>query len=149
MAISLQETLEKAGIPYELIQHETPIRTAAEGAAYFGIDPGQTAPTLILKTGSTYFGLIFSGDRGYVDLENVALLLEVAPLQLAKPKEVKLVTGCDVGNVPMAGLSVPVVIDRRLFRYGQVYGGSGRAGLTLKLAPQDLKRLNTVVAEFD
>ena len=47
---NLQALLKENNVPFELIDHDIAIRTAQEGAAYFGINVGQTAPTLILKT---------------------------------------------------------------------------------------------------
>ena len=55
---SLQDLFKEKNVPFELINHKVPIHTAQEGAAYFGISIGQTAPTLILKTDKGFFALI-------------------------------------------------------------------------------------------
>ena len=59
--------LEKNNIDFEIINHDKEIYSAQEGADYFGIDIGQTAPTLILKTDKGFYSLIISGDYGRVD----------------------------------------------------------------------------------
>jgi hypothetical protein len=51
----LRKLLEEKEIPYEIIQHETPIRSAREGAKFFGIDPGQTAPVLIVQSDTEHY----------------------------------------------------------------------------------------------
>ncbi|MBO9606466.1 MAG: YbaK/EbsC family protein [Paenibacillaceae bacterium] len=144
----LKTILQNKGIPYEIIPHEKPIRTAQEGAAYFGIEIGQTAPTLVLKSEKGYCALIISGDRGRVNLDEAAELWGYDRLSMATPKEVRNITGYTVGNVCLV-LALPCILDRRLFRYPFVYGGTGEPGSTLKLAPGDLEKLNHVVAFWD
>lgn len=142
---NLDSVLKNSGYAYELITHEKAIHTAQEGADYFAIEIGQTAPTLILKTDKGFLAVTFSGDREQVDFNEVANLAGCKQAQLATRKEVKQITGCEVGSVPMVGLKIPVVLDKQLFRYPVVYGGSGQETCTLKLAPAALQQLNNVV----
>ena len=69
--------------------------------------------------------------------------------RIASPKEVQKVTGFEVGSVRMVGLDLPCVIDKNLFNYDFVYGGTGKSTFTLKIEPSALKQLNHVVAMFD
>lgn len=57
----LQGILERSKYAYEIIHHDKPILSKQDGANYFGIDVGQTAPTLVLKTEKGFFALILSG----------------------------------------------------------------------------------------
>ena len=84
---NLQVLLQEKNVPFELINHDTPIRTAQEGARYFGIGVGQTAPTLIIKTDQGFFALILSGDRGRVDFSEVAGVLGCNRAKLAEARE--------------------------------------------------------------
>jgi len=142
----LESILKNSGYDYELIQHEKPIHTSQEGADYFTIEVGQTAPTLILKTDRGFLAVTFSGERKRVDFAEIANLLGCKHVQLATKKEVEQITGCEIGSVPMVGLSLPLVLDKQLLRYPFVYGGSGQATCTLKIAPEALQQLNNVVA---
>lgn len=63
----LRTFLEQSGIQFQIIHHEKTIRTAQEGADYLGIEIGQTAPILILKSEKGYLTLIKSGDRKHID----------------------------------------------------------------------------------
>jgi Cys-tRNA(Pro)/Cys-tRNA(Cys) deacylase len=137
--------LQEHEIPFEIIHHEKPIRTAQEGADYFGIELGQTAPTLVLKSEKGYFALIVSGGRGRVNLEAVSNMLGCQQLNLATPKEVQQLTGYTVGSVPIVGLSLPCIVDRELFRYPFIYGGTGEPTSTLKMVPDALEKLNQVI----
>lgn len=145
----LQVLFQENNVPFELINHDTPIRTAREGATYFGIKIGQTAPTLILKTDKGFFALILSGDRDHIDFDEVAIILGCNKVKLAGAREVEKVTGCKIGSIPMVGLNLPCVIDKRLFQYSNIYGGSGTPKCTLKVNPSALVKLNKIVATLD
>ena len=46
----------------------------------------------------------------------------------------------------MVGHDLPCIIDKRLFQYPSIYGGTGKATCTLKINPRDLEKLNNIVA---
>ncbi|MFD1776160.1 aminoacyl-tRNA deacylase [Paenibacillus rhizophilus] len=144
----LEHVLQEKGIQYEIIKHEGPIKTAQEGAAYFGIEIGQTAPALVLRAENEFCALIVSGDRGRVNLDEPAALLGQDSLKMASPKQVLQLTGSEAGSVSLA-LPLPCILDRRLFRYPYIYGGTGEPGSTLKISPQALEQLNEIVAYLD
>ncbi|WP_416828236.1 aminoacyl-tRNA deacylase [Ectobacillus polymachus] len=145
----LQGILEKTKHRYEIIQHEKPILSRKDGSEYFGIEAGQTAPTMIIKTDKGFFGLIVSGSRSKVNFEEITDILGCSKGKLASPKEVQEVTGFQVGSVRMVGLDLPCAIDKRLFHYDFIYGGTGHSTFTLKIEPQALNELNQVIATFD
>ena len=145
----LQEILEKSKYTYEIIQHEKPILSKQDGTKYFGIEVGQTAPTLILNSDKGFFALIVSGSRSKVNFEKIADILGCSKVKLASPEEVQKVSGFQVGSVPMVGIDLPCVIDKRLFHYDFIYGGSGQSTFTLKIEPQALNELNHVIVTFD
>ena len=146
---NLRTILQENEVQFEIIHHEKPIRTAQEGADYFGIELGQTAPTLVLKSEKGYFSMIISGSRGRVDLEELSGILGCNHLKMANPKEVQQITGYTVGSVPLVGLSLPCIVDRELFRYPFIYGGTGEPTSTLKITPKALEKLNQVVVLLD
>lgn len=146
---ALQGILERSKYTYEIIQHEKPILSKQDGTKYFGIEVGQTAPSLILKTDKGFFVLIVSGSRSKVNFEKIADVLGCSKVKLASPEEVQKVTGFQVGSVRMVGLDLPCVIDKRLFQYDFIYGGTGQSTFTLKIEPQALNELNQVIVTFD
>jgi Cys-tRNA(Pro)/Cys-tRNA(Cys) deacylase len=133
---------------FEIVANDKPIRSAEEGAAYFQIEVGQTAPTLILKGDGRYFAAIVSGGRERLDMEEMAQVLGCHKVKLADRKKVKELTGHEAGIIPLVGLSIPCVLDKRLFKYDYVYGGTGEADKTLKIAPAVLEKVNQVIAKF-
>lgn len=137
--------LDKHKIQYEVIKHKKQINTAKEGADYLGIDIGQTAPTLILKTEQGYYALIISGDYDRVNLQGLRELLKARQVKLAKPSEVEQITGYKVGSIPIINLGLPTILDRQLNRYTYVYGGTGTLQSTLKIKPIDIEKLNKII----
>ncbi|WP_025718373.1 aminoacyl-tRNA deacylase [Paenibacillus sp. 1-18] len=141
----LVSILSEHNVDYEIIQHTAQINTAQEGAEYFGIEIGQTAPTLILKTEKGFFGLIISGDYGRVDFEILREKLLVDQIKLASPKEVEQVTGSKIGSVSLINFELPIIIDSQLNRFEYVYGGTGKPQTSLKIKPYDLEKINKIV----
>ncbi|WP_134685104.1 aminoacyl-tRNA deacylase [Brevibacillus migulae] len=142
---ALLSILVNQQIDYEIIEHGKPIHTAQEGAAFFGIHIGQTAPTLLLRTEKGYYALIISGDYGRVAFDTLKELLQIQDIKLAIPSEVEQVTGCKIGSVSLVNPNIPTIIDRELYRFRYVYGGTGLPQATLKIQPQDLEKVNHVV----
>ncbi|MGF7031579.1 prolyl-tRNA editing enzyme YbaK/EbsC (Cys-tRNA(Pro) deacylase) [Paenibacillus mucilaginosus] len=137
--------LKSQHVDFEVIEHGKPIHTAQEGADYFGIHIGQTTPTLLLKTDKGYYALVISGDYGRVDPVHLKELFHFQEIKLAKPQEVEKVTGSTVGSVALINPDIPTFIDRGLYRFDYVYGGTGVPQTTLKIRPKDIEKLNHTV----
>ena len=137
----VKEFLERSQAAYEFIFHEKQVYSVAEGVAYFGIEAGQAAPTLILKTDKGYYSLVFSGSRPPIDFKSIETILGVSRVKLANRNKVQDITGFAPGDTPMVGLSLPAIFDKKLLQYPFVYGGSGRPNRTLKISPVTLLKL--------
>ncbi|MEW9701757.1 aminoacyl-tRNA deacylase [Paenibacillus sp. SI8] len=142
----LELILKENKIDFEIINHDFSIQSAQEGAEYFGIEIGQTAPTLVMKSEKEYFAIIISGDYGRIDFEGLKAILKCNELKLAKPKEVEQFMGYTIGTVPLIGHGLPTIIDNQLNRYSYIYGGTGYSKSTLKIGPSDVEKMNNIVA---
>ncbi|WP_223068342.1 aminoacyl-tRNA deacylase [Paenibacillus caui] len=143
---TLVAILEKLHIEYEIIKHARQLHTAQEGADYFGIEIGQTAKTLILKTEQGFYVLIVSGDYARVDFDTIKSILSVEQVKLASPKEVEQVTSSKIGSVSLIQTELPTIFDRQLHRFTYVYGGTGVPETTLKIRPSDIEKINEIAA---
>lgn len=141
---NLIKLLNKLEVNYKILKHNKKIKSAKDGQNLFNIELGQTAPTLILSTEKGYFALIFSGKRKSIDFKNLETVLKCGNIQLASKKEVFELTGFQVGAVPLINPSLRTIIDKQLFIYSDIYGGTGNPFATLKIAPQDLKKFNNI-----
>jgi prolyl-tRNA editing enzyme YbaK/EbsC (Cys-tRNA(Pro) deacylase) len=146
---NIEDILNRSGFSFELIHNNVSIHTAKEGADYFKIDIAQIAPTLIIYTAAGYYVLVISGERGHVDLKEIKRLLNCKNVRLATKDEVQSITGYSVGNVPMFGIQLPYIVDKRLFRFSFIYGGAGMENTTLKVDPNALLKLNNVIETLD
>ncbi|WP_456453495.1 YbaK/EbsC family protein [Thermococcus sp.] len=54
---------------------------------------------------------------------------------MAKPAEVKAITGYAVGGVPPVGVPVRTVVDRRVLERDVVIGGGGRIDRLIRIKP--------------
>jgi Uncharacterized conserved protein len=138
----IEERLNSSGFPFELLENRVRIRSASEGAAYWGIDLGATAPALVLRAQDRFLLLILSGGAGKVDFGALALETGIDGLRMATPGEIREQFGLKPGEVPLFGLGLQTLVDRRLLAHEHVYGGSGDPELTLKVAPKALLVLN-------
>ena len=138
----ITEILESSGFRYELLENRIPIRSAAEGAAYWGIELGATAPALVLWAQGRFLLLIVSGAARKVDFRALALETGEDGMRMATAAEIREQFGLKPGEVTLFGLGLPTLVDRCLFAYDFVYGGSGDPGKTLKVAPEALLDLN-------
>lgn len=132
---------------YEIIAHETPIKSLQDAKKYFDIE--KAAPTLVLQTEHGLEALIVSSQRGRVDLEALRQIWGYSSLKMADKSKVLEAAGYAIGAVPLIGHNLPCIFDQRLLAFDFIYGGSGDEWHTLKIAPSDVVRVNQVVKFVD
>ncbi len=139
----LETILREAGADFALIRQDVPILSAADAAPYY--DVRKAAPTFILQTERGLIACTLSANRGRMDFEAMRRRFGFARLKMADRKKVLRETGYEVGTIPLVGHGLDCVFDDALLEYDYVYGGTGDALVTLKIAPGDVKALNRVV----
>lgn len=143
---SLQELeafLTNEGADFQLIGQERPIRSTDDGKSYYDME--KAAPTFVLQTENGLIACIVSGNRGRLDFEAMKQKLGFSKLKLADKKKIQRQTGYRVGAIPLIGLGLDCVFDDTLLAYDFIYGGTGDELVTLKIKPEDVKRLNKVI----
>jgi prolyl-tRNA editing enzyme YbaK/EbsC (Cys-tRNA(Pro) deacylase) len=138
----MEDRLRACGFPFELLENRIPLKSARDGADYWGIELGATAPALVLWSQGHFLLLIVSGALPKVDFGALSLKTGLKGLRMATSAEIRDHFGLKPGEVPLFGLGLPTLVDRRLLTHDFVYGGSGDPGRTLKLAPEALLVLN-------
>jgi prolyl-tRNA editing enzyme YbaK/EbsC (Cys-tRNA(Pro) deacylase) len=81
--------------------------------------------------------------------KEVKHVLNCKNVRMTTKDEVKLITGFSVGNVPMFGILLSYIVDKRLLKFSFVYGGLGEENTTLKVDPNALLKLNKVIGILD
>ena len=137
MTPALRAALQAAGVEYELLAHETTYHSAEDGAAAFGVDIAQMAPTLVLRTERGPMVATVSGATR-LSLRKLKKAMGLRNVSLAAPDEVQALTGAVPGVVPLVNPGLATLVDRRLLDQPWAYGGCGVPARTLKLRPADL-----------
>ena len=134
--------LAERGHPHAPLWLEVPARTSQEAADALGVTVGQIAKSVIFKRRADDVAVLVvtSGDRR-VDEQRVAA--HTGPLGRADASFVKASTGFSIGGVAPLAHATPTVtlIDRELFRFGEIWAAAGHPNGVFRLSPDELVRL--------
>ncbi len=130
------------GHPHSPVMLDDAARTAQQAADALGIAVGQIAKSIIFRRKSDEAAVlvITSGDRR-VDEKKVDAI--VGKTGRADADFVRAKTGFAIGGVSPVGHAQPPVtlIDRELFRFGEIWAAAGHPHGVFKLRPHDLDKL--------
>ncbi len=134
--------LAERGHPHPPLWLEVAARTSQEAADALGVQVGQIAKSVIFRRKSDEAAVLVvtSGDKR-VDEKKVAAI--VGALGRADADFVKARTGFTIGGVsPLAHATPPLtLIDRELFRFGEIWAAAGHPNGVFKLSPAQLETL--------
>lgn len=138
----VSQALAERGHPHAPRWLDVPARTSQEAADALGVTVGQIAKTVIFKRRADDVAVLVvtSGDRR-VDEQRVAA--HTGPLGRADASFVKASTGFSIGGVAPLAHATPTVtlIDRELFRFGEIWAAAGHPNGVFRLSPDELVRL--------
>lgn len=143
----IEAYLKDRNIPYEIIQQDKPILSALDAEGYYPVE--KSAPTFVLQTENGLIGCITSLQNGRLNFNKMKQLFGFRKLKMADRKVVKSQTGYHAGTIPLVGLGLPCLFDKKLLEHDYVYGGTGNELLTLKIAPAELLKVNEIIGMFD
>ena len=138
--------LQARAHPHAAVMLDGAARTAQQAADQLGVAVGQIAKSIIFRRKSDDVAVLVvtSGDRR-VDEHRVAALVCSGEVKLgrADAEFVKSRTGFSIGGVaPIAHLHDSVtLIDRDLFRFGEIWAAAGHPHAVFKLTPAQLQAL--------
>lgn len=142
----LERYLTEQGARFELLRQDRPILTAADAEGLY--DLSCAAVALVVRTERGLMLLIAGAGRGRLDFDALKRRLGLERLKLADAKHVERETGYAAGSIPLVGVSLPCIFDDDLLSLPCLYGGSGDPLTTLRIAPEDARRLNDVALSF-
>jgi prolyl-tRNA editing enzyme YbaK/EbsC (Cys-tRNA(Pro) deacylase) len=138
----VSQVLAERGHPHVPRWLDVPARTSQEAADALGVTVGQIAKSVIFKRRADDVAVLVvtSGDRR-VDEQRVAA--HTGPLGRADADFVKARTGFSIGGVAPLAHATPTVtlIDRELFRFGEIWAAAGHPNGVFRLSPDELVRL--------
>ncbi|MDF2804802.1 MAG: YbaK/prolyl-tRNA synthetase associated region [Anaerocolumna sp.] len=142
----LEQYLSEVQADFQLIKQDRPIHAAQDAKGYYDIE--KSAPTFILQNDNGLLACILSINRGRLDFEAMKRQFGYSKLKMADRRKVEQQIGYRVGAIPLIGHDLPCIFDDSLLKYDYIYGGTGDELVTLKIKPQDVKRLNNVINCF-
>ena len=144
----LHTVCNRSDVDYELFKDKIPLKTTNTGAAEYGINLSEAAPTLIIKVDEAIMSAIIRGDTR-ISFKKLKELLTITRIRLAKPEEVYNLTGSKIGDVSLINEGIKTLMDKKILENKYVYGGCGVPNHTLKIKVIDLIKLtNATVVDF-
>ena len=143
----IKKVLDESSCCYEIIEQDKPILSVLDAERFYPVE--KSAPTFVLQTENGLIGCITSIQNGRLDFEKLKTQLGFEKLKMADRKKVEKQTGYLIGCIPLVGLGIPCVFDKKLLCHDFVYGGTGNELLTLKINPNDLIKVNEIKGMFD
>ena len=135
--------LAAAGAEHEFVAPGVPMPTVPLAAAAIGVADEAILKTIVFQGPDGVCVAAIACGSGRIDRGKLAEVAGCPSLKMAAPEVVLGVTGFPAGGVsPVAHANpIPVVIDERVMRLGEAWGGGGDERLLLRLRPEDIRRL--------
>jgi prolyl-tRNA editing enzyme YbaK/EbsC (Cys-tRNA(Pro) deacylase) len=139
-ALRVQAALAAQGISAQVVEHESPARTAVEAATVLGCDVGQITKSLIFRgetSGAAVLALVSGANR--VDTAKLAQHVG-EPIGKADAAFTRAATGYAIGGIPPLGHPAPILtlFDDDLLKHAVVYPAGGTPHAMFAIDPQVL-----------
>ncbi|HLG24016.1 MAG TPA: YbaK/EbsC family protein [Candidatus Nanoarchaeia archaeon] len=145
----IKDALNKEKIEFEVLEHKA-VFTSLEAAQARGTELKQGCKALICKTESGFIQAVVSGAKE-LDVEKLQKITLFKQIELADAKDVKKVTGCNIGSVPPFGnlFGIKVYFDKSVLENDVIGFNAGSHTKSVKMKAKDLQKIvNPVVGEF-
>ena len=126
----------------EIVCLEQTARTAQDAATALGCNVGAIVKSLLFRTGNNFVLCLVSGDKR-CSLNKLKKILNEKDISMAKPDDVKKITGYTIGGVsPVGHLNkVKIFVDTNLERFTTVFAAAGHPNCVFKIKFNQLAKL--------
>jgi Ala-tRNA(Pro) deacylase len=133
----LQAHLERAGVPFTVLQHE-PVFTSEQAAAVRGTPLSSGAKALVMKAGEKFVMLVLPADRK-LDSRKARSALGVKALRFASKEEVESLTGLQPGSIPPFGslFDLPTYCEPALAENPSINFNAGDHAISIQMSHAD------------
>ncbi len=120
--------------------------TAQDAATALGCNVGAIVKSLLFSAGNNFVLCLVSGDQR-CSLNKLKKILDKKIVSMAKPEEVKEITGYTIGGVSPAGhlTKIKIYIDSSLERFTTLYAAAGHPNCVFKINFNQLTNLTSGV----
>ena len=123
---------------------EQTARTALDAATALGCNVGAIVKSLLFSAGEDFILCLVSGDKK-CSLNKLKKIIDKKDVSMAKPDDVKKITGYTIGGVSPVGhlFSIKILIDSSLERFKEVFAAAGHPNCVFKISFNRLKNLTS------
>jgi Cys-tRNA(Pro) deacylase len=128
----------------KIICLEQTARTAQDAATALGCNVGAIVKSLLFSAGENFVLCLISGDQR-CSLNKLKKIIDEKDVSMAKPEDVKKITGYTIGGVsPVGHLSkVKIYIDSNLERFTKVFAAAGHPNCIFEISFIELTNLTS------
>ena len=132
----------------KIICLEQTARTAQDAATALGCNVGAIVKSLLFSTGDSFVLCLVSGDQR-CSLNKLKKIIDEKDVSMAKPDDVKKVTGYTIGGVSPVGhlTKIKIFIDSNLERFTKVFAAAGHPNCVFEISFNQLTNLTQVKLE--
>jgi len=135
----LKNYLNKLDTTFQIIKYEKPVISSKNAEGY---TDGVVAKSILLICDNKPL-LCFLLGKDMIDLNKIKKYFNCNEVRLAKAKEVKEITGYDIGSVPPVGLKqkIRTIVDKSIIDLNDdqiIYCGGGSHYHLLRISKKDL-----------
>jgi prolyl-tRNA editing enzyme YbaK/EbsC (Cys-tRNA(Pro) deacylase) len=146
---TVEETLQKAGIVYEVLKCEDKFADTAQFCEEYGYSPAQAANTILIRLKTEprkIIACVISGDKRIDVNKKLCKSVGAKRASFADAEQTKEFSGMAIGGVTVFGLpeGTQIVVDEAVMDQEKVIMGSGNRVSKLFLAPAEIKKLDNV-----
>lgn len=133
--------LKSKNIEFKTIHLDKIPRTAQDVERIYGCPLHQVLKTLIFIGKTEQIIVVLPGDKR-ADIDKLKEVTKQNNLRMARPDEVKEITGYTIGGISPFGIekNVKKIIDESVFKIKTVNIGSGKAEIGIELNSEELRR---------
>ena len=128
----------------KIICLEQTARTAQDAATALGCNVGAIVKSLLFRAGHSFVLCLVSGDQR-CSLNKLKKIIDEKDISMAKPVDVKKITGYTIGGVSPVGhlTKIKIFIDNNLDRFTKVFAAAGHPNCVFEISFNQLTNLTS------
>ena len=117
-------------------------RTAQDAATALGCNVGAIVKSLLFSAGENFVLCLISGDQR-CSLNKLKKIIDEKDVSMARPDDVKKITGYTIGGVSPVGhlIKIKIYVDTNLERFKTVFAAAGHPNCVFKIEFNQLTKL--------
>jgi len=149
--IKVRVALKKSGLKDSVMELEQTAKTAVEAASALGCPVGAIIKSLVFVIDRRMVMALVAGDHRCIQDNLPAAFNIKGSVRKANAGEVKDITGFTIGGVSPVGLTnpLPIVIDRSLKRFDDLFAAGGHPHAVFPIAFNDLQRMTDGIVSWN